>query len=63
VTNVHEALSISENVPVIECDAREQGSARTALVTLVEHAMATPAATVLVPTPVSVNGHSQDKPG
>lgn len=63
VTNVHEALSISQSVPVIECDARRQGSARTALITLIEHAMATPLSTVLVPTPASVNGRTPGKPG
>jgi uncharacterized protein len=45
VTNVQEALSVSRNVPVIECDARERGSARTALITLVQHAMVTPLST------------------
>lgn len=63
VTNVHEALSISQSVPVIECDARKQGSAKTALITLIEHAMATPLSTVLVPTPASVNGRTPGKPG
>jgi hypothetical protein len=29
-------------VPVIECDARERGSAKTALIALVQHAMAPP---------------------
>jgi uncharacterized protein len=63
VTNVHEALSISENVPVIECDAREQGSAKTALITLVQHAMATPLSTALVPTSVNGHGPTPGKPG
>jgi len=38
--NVQEALSVSQEVPVIECDARTQGSAKTTLITLVQHAMA-----------------------
>jgi signal recognition particle receptor subunit beta len=42
VGNVAEALSVSQDVPVIECDARERGSAKTALITLVQHAMAPP---------------------
>jgi signal recognition particle receptor subunit beta len=63
VTNVHEALSISQDVPVIKCDAREQGSAKTALITLVEHAMTTPPGAVLVPTPAGANGRSPGKPG
>ena len=42
VTSVQEALSVSQDVPVIECDARERESAKTALITLVQHAMATP---------------------
>ena len=41
VINVQEALSVSQGVPVIECDARERGSAKTTLITLVQHAMAT----------------------
>ncbi len=41
VTDVAEALSVGEHVPVIECDARERGSAKTVLITLVQHAMAT----------------------
>jgi uncharacterized protein len=41
VINVQEALSVSEGVPVIECDARERDSAKTTLITLVQHAMAT----------------------
>jgi signal recognition particle receptor subunit beta len=40
VTNVQEALSISPGVPVIECDARRRESAKIALITLVQHAMA-----------------------
>jgi signal recognition particle receptor subunit beta len=40
VTNVAEALSVSQSVPVIECDARKRGSAKSTLITLVQHAMA-----------------------
>jgi signal recognition particle receptor subunit beta len=40
VIDVHEALSVSHDVPVIECDARERESAKTTLMTLVKHAMA-----------------------
>jgi signal recognition particle receptor subunit beta len=40
-SNVQEALSVSQGVPVIECDARERESAKTTLITLVQHAMAT----------------------
>ena len=40
VTAVQEALSVSEDVPVIACDARQRNSAKTTLLTLVEHAMA-----------------------
>jgi signal recognition particle receptor subunit beta len=39
--NVQEALSVSQGVPVIECDARERESAKMTLITLVQHAMAT----------------------
>jgi hypothetical protein len=37
---VQEALSVSQDVPVIECDARTRESAKMALMTLVQHAMA-----------------------
>ena len=40
LTDVQEALSVSEDVPVIECDARTRESAKMALMTLVQHAMA-----------------------
>ena len=40
VINVQEALSVSQDVPVINCDARERESAKTTLMTLVQHAMA-----------------------
>ena len=39
VVSVQEALAVSENVPVIECDARKRESAKTTLITLVQHAM------------------------
>ena len=41
VINIQEALSVSQGVPVIECDARERESAKMTLITLVQHAMAT----------------------
>jgi uncharacterized protein len=40
VSDVHEALAVHQHVPVIQCDARTRESAKTALMTLVEHAMA-----------------------
>ena len=40
VTDVQEALSISEGVPIVECDARGRNSTKSALIALVEHAMA-----------------------
>ena len=51
VTSVQEALSVSQDVPVIECDARERESAKTALITLVQPAMATPLSTRLTSPP------------
>jgi signal recognition particle receptor subunit beta len=39
-SDVQEALSVSPNVPVIECDARDRASTKRTLITLVEHAMA-----------------------
>ncbi|HEY9241251.1 MAG TPA: ATP/GTP-binding protein [Streptosporangiaceae bacterium] len=38
--DVAEALSISPDVPVIECDARQRKSVKKSLMTLVQHAMA-----------------------
>ncbi len=40
VADIQEALSVDPQVPVIQCDARRRTSAKTTLVTLVEHAMA-----------------------
>lgn len=37
--NVAEALSVSQDVPIVKCDAREQSSAKSTLITLVQHAM------------------------
>jgi hypothetical protein len=35
-------LSVHQNVPIIECDARQRRSTKMALIALVQHAMATP---------------------
>jgi uncharacterized protein len=40
IADVQEALSVSPDVPVIQCDARERPSTKYALMTLVEYAMA-----------------------
>ncbi len=40
IQDVHDALSLSEQVPIIQCDARSRESTKTTLITLVEHAMA-----------------------
>ncbi len=40
VIDVQEALSVSPHVPMIECDARDRKSTKSALIALVEHAMA-----------------------
>jgi len=40
VTDVQEALSVSPHVPCIQCDARDRKSTKSALIALVEHAMA-----------------------
>ena len=40
VIDVQEALSVSPHVPIIECDARDRKSTKSALIALVEHAMA-----------------------
>ncbi|WP_243791443.1 ATP/GTP-binding protein [Saccharopolyspora gloriosae] len=37
--DVREALTIDKSVPMISCDARNRESTKTALITLVEHAM------------------------
>src|SRR5229473_3102144 len=40
VIDVQEALSVSPHVPMIQCDARDRKSTKSALIALVEHAMA-----------------------
>ncbi len=40
VEDVREALSVSERVPIVTCDARNRESTKSALISLVEHAMA-----------------------
>ena len=37
--DVQEALSVSPHVPIVECDARDRKSTKSALISLVEHAM------------------------
>jgi len=39
VQDVQEALAVSPNVPITQCDARRRTSTKSALITLVEHAM------------------------
>ena len=39
--DVRDALTISDEVPVLVCDARVRASAKSVLVGLVEHAIAT----------------------
>jgi signal recognition particle receptor subunit beta len=39
--DVREALQLSDNVPVLVCDARERESAKQTLISVVEHALAT----------------------
>lgn len=39
VADVQEALSISPQVPIVQCDARGRNSTKAALIALVEHAM------------------------
>ncbi len=43
--NVAEALAVGQDVPIVECDARERASAKSTLITLVQHAMAAPLST------------------
>src|SRR6201989_12424 len=40
ITAVQEPLSVSPNVPIVECDARSRASTKATLIALVEHAMA-----------------------
>ena len=40
VLDVQEALSVSPHVPIVQCDARDRKSTKSALISLVEHAMA-----------------------
>jgi hypothetical protein len=39
VQDVREALAVSPNVPITQCNARQRTSTKSALITLVEHAM------------------------
>ncbi|NIH78292.1 GTP-binding protein [Amycolatopsis viridis] len=39
IEDVRQALTISESVPIIACDARERESAKQVLITVVEHAI------------------------
>lgn len=39
VEDVREAMSIDASIPILTCDARNRGSTKQALITLVEHAM------------------------
>jgi hypothetical protein len=38
---VQDALSVNPGVPIIQCDARRRASTKNALISLVQHAMAT----------------------
>jgi uncharacterized protein len=39
VEDVREALSVAPKIPIVTCDARSRASTKTALISLVEHAM------------------------
>ncbi len=41
---IREALDLSEDVPLVECDARDRSSSKYVLITLVEHLAALSAA-------------------
>jgi signal recognition particle receptor subunit beta len=62
VIDVQEALSVSQDVPVIECDARERESAKTTLMTLVQHAMATQLASDSAPAQPGRASSAADPP-
>src|SRR6202167_4286954 len=40
ISDVQEALSVNPRVPIVRCDARDRKSTKSALIALVEHAMA-----------------------
>lgn len=40
IQDVHDALSLGPQIPIIQCDARNRETTKTTLITLVEHAMA-----------------------
>jgi signal recognition particle receptor subunit beta len=48
--SVRDALSLPENVPLIDCDARERSSAKKVLITLVDHLYALTTAGEKVPS-------------
>jgi signal recognition particle receptor subunit beta len=48
--SVRDALSLPEDVPLIDCDARERSSAKKVLITLVDHLYALSTAGEKVPS-------------
>lgn len=44
---IREALDLSDDVPLVECDARDRSSSKYVLITLVEHLAALSAARLL----------------
>jgi uncharacterized protein len=51
VDAVRKALDLDPHVPIVTCDARERGSCRDTLVTLVDHAIALVDTGVRTPSP------------
>jgi signal recognition particle receptor subunit beta len=51
VDEVRKALDLDPHVPIVTCDARERGSCRDTLVTLVDHAIALVDTAVRAPSP------------
>jgi uncharacterized protein len=48
---VRQALDLDTHIPIVRCDARDRGSSRDALVTLVDQAIAVAESRPLVPSP------------
>ncbi len=56
ISEVRDALTLSEDIPIVQCDARDRASTKATLIRLVEHAIAVGDASAEQTT--STGGHS-----
>jgi hypothetical protein len=55
ISEVRDALTLSEDIPIVQCDARDRASTKATLIRLVEHAIAVGDASAEQTTPTG--GH------